>query len=91
MQNQHKELLETLKKCFCKIIITAYSRHLSTGMLRVALIAKEIITALPRNILAKHKCWPHLGKLPFWSALTPLSKLSNTEWAFIEKYFRHNN
>ena len=52
-------------------------------MLRVAFIAILMITALPRNILAKHRSRAHGGKLLFWSALTLLAELRNIEWAFV--------
>lgn len=53
-------------------------------MLRVAFIAILMITALPRNILAKHRSRAHGGKLLFWSALTLLAELRNIEWAFVK-------
>lgn len=83
-----RDLLEALKKCSSKIIITASLRHLSIGMLRVVLIAKEMITALPRNTLAQHKIWPHLGKLPFWSALTSLAN-SATQSGLLLKHISY--
>lgn len=57
---------------------------MAVGMLRVALIAIEMITPLPRNILAKHRSRAHGGKFLFWSALTLLTELRNTDWAFVK-------